>query len=58
MGPASEAELDMIDLAHEPTDHSRLGCQLVLAKAIDGMVVEIPAGANNLFDHIPLPDSR
>lgn len=49
-------ELDMLDLAYEPTDTSRLGCQIVLSKALDGMVITVPDGANNLFDHIPFDD--
>lgn len=53
VGPPSEAEQDMLDLAHEPRDTSRLACQLVLSPAVDGMRLTIPAGANNLFDYIP-----
>lgn len=47
---------DMIDLAFEPTETSRLGCQLVLSKKVNGFVVRVPSGANNLFDHIPFED--
>ena len=42
VGAPSEAEQDMLDLAHEPRAHSRLGCQLVLAPALDGLVVTLP----------------
>ena len=35
------------------TDTSRLACQIVLSAELDGMVITIPDGANNLFDHIP-----
>jgi ferredoxin len=46
----------MLDLAFEPTDSSRLGCQLRLAPHLDGLVVAVPAGAHNHMDHIPFPD--
>ena len=53
VGPPCEAEQDMLDLAHEPQPNSRLGCQLTLRTELEGMVVHIPGGANNLMDHIP-----
>lgn len=53
VGPPSEAEQDMIDLAYEPTLTSRLGCQLVLTKDMDGLVILLPRGSNNMMDHIP-----
>eukprot|EP00304_Pavlova_gyrans_P008549 CAMPEP_0206045454 /NCGR_PEP_ID=MMETSP1466-20131121/15964_1 /ASSEMBLY_ACC=CAM_ASM_001126 /TAXON_ID=44452 /ORGANISM="Pavlova gyrans, Strain CCMP608" /LENGTH=233 /DNA_ID=CAMNT_0053420393 /DNA_START=70 /DNA_END=771 /DNA_ORIENTATION=- len=56
VGDPEEAELDMLDLAFEPQDTSRLGCQIRLSPDLDGMVVRIPMGANNMMDHIPFPD--
>mmetsp|Transcript_15523 Transcript_15523/g.18828 ORF Transcript_15523/g.18828 Transcript_15523/m.18828 type:complete len:246 (-) Transcript_15523:109-846(-) len=53
VGPPSEEELDMIDLAYEPKELSRLGCQIILSKELNGLEIEIPKQANNLFDHIP-----
>jgi 2Fe-2S ferredoxin len=53
VGEPEDAEMDMIELAYEPTPTSRLGCQIILKPELDGMVVNIPRGANNLFDHIP-----
>ncbi|CAK9085062.1 Electron transfer protein 1 [Durusdinium trenchii] len=53
LGPADEAEEDMIELAFEPAETSRLGCQLRLSSQLEGMTVTIPGGANNMFDHIP-----
>lgn len=53
VGRPTEEEEDMIDLAYDPQDTSRLGCQLLLSKEIEGVVVTIPEDANNLFDHIP-----
>lgn len=53
MDPPSEAEMDMIDLAYEPEETSRLGCAIVLTPELEGLKVQIPSGSNNLFDHIP-----
>lgn len=44
-----ESEADMIDLAWGATETSRLGCQIRLTKAIDGITVTIPEQSNNLF---------
>lgn len=46
----SQEEEDMLDLAYERRDTSRLGCQIILSPKIDGLEVEIPPGVNNLFD--------
>ena len=56
VGEPSEAEEDMLDLAYDRQEQSRLGCQLKLTPALRGLVVRIPSGANNLFDHIPFAD--
>jgi ferredoxin len=53
IGPPSEAELDMIDLAYEPQLTSRLGCQIKVTKELDGLVVLLPSGSNNLMDFVP-----
>ncbi|XP_052229672.1 adrenodoxin-like [Dreissena polymorpha] len=39
-----DEELDMLDLAFGLTDTSRLGCQIVVTKDMDGLVVKVPAG--------------
>ena len=39
----SDDENDMLDLAFGLTRTSRLGCQVVADKAIDGIVVRLPA---------------
>lgn len=41
---ASEAEEDMLDLAHAATRTSRLACQITLDATLDGLTVRIPAG--------------
>jgi ferredoxin len=56
VGPPSEAEQDMLDLAYGPRETSRLGCQIVMTKDLDGLVIRLPAGANNLMDDIPFKD--
>eukprot|EP00967_Tisochrysis_lutea_P080502 scaffold110603_cov34-Tisochrysis_lutea.AAC.6 len=40
----SQEEEDMLDLAYERRDTSRLGCQIILSPKIDGLEVEIPPG--------------
>jgi 2Fe-2S ferredoxin len=44
-----QAERDMLDLAFEPTRTSRLGCQIIITRDIDGMTVTIPSGVNNMW---------
>jgi ferredoxin len=41
--PASDDEMDMLDLAPGLTRTSRLGCQIRLTTAMDGLVVRVPA---------------
>jgi ferredoxin len=44
---ASEDEEDMLDLAFDLQETSRLGCQIVMTAALDGLVVKLPAGTRN-----------
>lgn len=44
---ASEDEEDMLDLAFGLEKTSRLGCQIVMSAALDGLVVRLPAGVRN-----------
>ena len=37
-----EAEVDMIDMAHEPKKNSRLSCQLIVSNELEGLVVTTP----------------
>ena len=46
---ATEDEEDMLDLAFGLTETSRLGCQIIMTDALDGLVVTLPAGVNNMF---------
>uniref|UniRef100_A0A7S2KIH5 2Fe-2S ferredoxin-type domain-containing protein n=1 Tax=Leptocylindrus danicus TaxID=163516 RepID=A0A7S2KIH5_9STRA len=49
LGPPCEGEMDMLDLAFEPKETSRLGCQIVMDENVDGMTVTIPSGVNNFW---------
>jgi ferredoxin len=42
LGEPTEAEEDMLDFAFGLTHNSRLGCQIILTKELDGMRVIIP----------------
>ncbi|KAJ6633872.1 Adrenodoxin-like protein 2, mitochondrial [Pseudolycoriella hygida] len=44
---AGDEELDMLDLAYDLTDTSRLGCQITLTKNLDGLEVKVPATIND-----------
>lgn len=38
----SDEEEDMLDLAFDVRDNSRLGCQIVMSEALDGLIVALP----------------
>lgn len=46
---ATEEEEDMLDLAFGLTHTSRLGCQIKMTKALDGIVVTLPAVTRNML---------
>ncbi len=48
--PATEEEEDMLDLAWGVRPHSRLGCQIVVTEALDGIVLNLPAETFNQMD--------
>jgi 2Fe-2S ferredoxin len=42
--PMHEDEADMLEVAsEEPTEHSRLSCQLKVTDELDGLTVDVPA---------------
>ena len=47
--PAREDEEDMLDLAWGLTKTSRLGCQIIMTDALDGLTVRLPSGTNNMM---------
>jgi len=46
---ASDDEEDMLDLAFGLTQTSRLGCQIIMSKELDGLVVTVPAATRNMM---------
>ena len=42
VGPPSDDELDMLDLAFGVQTTSRLGCQITLSEGLDDLTVKIP----------------
>jgi 2Fe-2S ferredoxin len=46
----TEDEEDMLDLAFGLEQTSRLGCQIVMTKELDGLVVRLPAGTRNMLN--------
>uniref|UniRef100_A0A915HX53 2Fe-2S ferredoxin-type domain-containing protein n=1 Tax=Romanomermis culicivorax TaxID=13658 RepID=A0A915HX53_ROMCU len=53
----SEKEEDMLDLAPFLKPNSRLGCQIILKKEMDGLKVELPKATRNFYvdGHKPAP---
>ena len=47
--PPSEDEQDMLDLAFGLTKTSRLGCQIIVTEALDGLVVSLPREVRNMM---------
>jgi 2Fe-2S ferredoxin len=43
----SEDEEDMLDLAFGLEKTSRLGCQIVMSEALDGLTVKLPSATRN-----------
>lgn len=50
LDPTSEEEADMLDLTFGLSPTSRLGCQINLTVALDGLVVSLPAQHRNMLD--------
>ena len=45
----TEDEEDMLDLAPSLKPTSRLGCQIIITEALDGLVVHLPGSTRNLM---------
>jgi 2Fe-2S ferredoxin len=45
----SENEEDMLDLAFGLTHTSRLGCQIKISEALDGLTVKLPEATRNMM---------
>lgn len=52
-----EDEDDMLDIAFELTDTSRLGCQIVLDERLESAVFKLPSATRNFYvdGHVPEP---
>ena len=52
-----EDEDDMLDLAPFLKENSRLGCQILLHKELEGMEIEVPSVTRNFYvdGHVPEP---
>ena len=49
LDPPCEEEEDMLDLAFGLTRTSRLGCQITVTEALDGLTVRLPDSTRNLL---------
>lgn len=49
LGEPTEEEEDMLDLAPFLQENSRLSCQIILSKDIDGMEVQLPSATRNFY---------
>ncbi len=49
LAAASEDEEDMLDLAFGLTHTSRLGCQIIMSEALDGLRVTLPSATRNMM---------
>lgn len=54
---ADEKEDDLLDLAPFLKENSRLGCQIILDKSLDGIEITLPAATRNFYvdGHKPKP---
>eukprot|EP00003_Mantamonas_plastica_P018032 TRINITY_DN2964_c0_g1_i1.p1 TRINITY_DN2964_c0_g1~~TRINITY_DN2964_c0_g1_i1.p1 ORF type:complete len:127 (-),score=36.86 TRINITY_DN2964_c0_g1_i1:17-397(-) len=50
LGDPSDEEEDLLELTHNVTDRSRLGCQLVFGEKLSGIHFELPDSVVNLDD--------
>ncbi|XP_061168081.1 adrenodoxin-like protein 1, mitochondrial [Saccostrea echinata] len=52
-----EEEDDMLDLAYFLKENSRLGCQIILTKELEGMELTLPKATRNFYvdGHVPQP---
>jgi ferredoxin len=48
LGQPSEDEEDMLDLAFGLTSTSRLGCQIIMTKELDGLTLTVPSETRNI----------
>lgn len=44
-----EKEEDLLDMAPFLKENSRLGCQIILNKILDGMIIQLPKATRNFY---------
>ena len=49
LAPASDDEEDMLDLAFGLSATSRLSCQIIMKKDLDGLTVTVPSATRNMM---------
>ncbi len=47
---STQEEDEMLDITWGVKKNSRLGCQIIVTKNLDGLVVSLPSETKNLFD--------
>lgn len=54
---ADEKEEDLLDLAPFLKENSRLGCQIILTRDLEGLEVTLPLATRNFYvdGHVPQP---
>lgn len=55
--PSEEKEDDLLDMAPFLKENSRLGCQIILTKELEGMELQLPKATRNFYvdGHKPTP---
>jgi ferredoxin-2, mitochondrial len=55
--PALDEEEDLLDMAPFLKENSRLGCQIILTKALNGIELTLPSITRNFYvdGHVPAP---
>ncbi|XP_044259745.1 adrenodoxin-like protein 1, mitochondrial [Tribolium madens] len=55
--PPEEKEEDLLDMAPFLKENSRLGCQIILTKDLEGLELELPKATRNFYvdGHTPAP---
>jgi ferredoxin, 2Fe-2S len=43
VGPPSEIEAEMMEFGHEPSEYSRLSCQIIMCDLLDGVRLKVAA---------------
>lgn len=57
LSEATETEEDLLDMAPFLKENSRLGCQIILNKSLEGLRIELPKATRNFYvdGHTPKP---